>query len=77
MQPKRQSFRGKTEKIVVHRMSQAERARTIAAQCNSSYVADLLEAHAELCERNAASMALKGRRPHKGRGSHARLTECS
>jgi hypothetical protein len=60
MRPKeRQSFRGKSEKNAIHRMSQAERARTIAAMLGDSVVADLLEAHAQLCERNAASMASK------------------
>jgi hypothetical protein len=64
---KRQNFRGQSEKNVMHRMTQAERARTLAAQCGPSVVADLLEVHAQLCERNAASMALKGRHRRKSR----------
>jgi hypothetical protein len=47
---------------VVHRITQAQRARTIAASLGHSVVADLLEIHAQLCERSAASMASKVRR---------------
>ena len=59
------SFRGKSEKTALHRMTQAERARTLAAKCGPSVIADLLEVHARLCEQNAASMASKGRRRGK------------
>jgi hypothetical protein len=65
MRPKRQNFRGQSEKNVMHRMTQAERARTLAAKCGPSVIADLLEIHAQLCERNAASMASKGQRRGK------------
>jgi len=61
MELKRLNFRAKSEKNVMHRITQAERARTLAAKCGPSVVADLLETHAQLCERNAASMALARR----------------
>jgi hypothetical protein len=56
---KRQDFTGKSEKNVMHRMTQAKRARALAAKCGPSVVAELLEMHAQLCEQNAASMASK------------------
>jgi hypothetical protein len=62
---KRLNLRGKSEKNAMHRMTQAERARALAAQSGSSLIADLLEAHAQLCERNAAIMAVKARRRRK------------
>ena len=62
---KRQSFKGKSLRNVMHRMTQAERARTIAAQFGSSVVADILEVHAQCCARNAAKMVLKGPRRRK------------
>jgi len=62
---KRLSFRGDSEKKAMHRMSQAERARTLAAKCGPSVVADLLEIHAQLCEQSASSIASKGRRRRK------------
>ena len=62
---KRLNTRGKSEKNVLHRLTQAERARALAAQSGSSLIADLLEAHAQLCERNAANMASKGQRRQK------------
>jgi len=52
-------------------MTQAERARTLAAKYGPSVIADLLEVHAQLCERNAASMALKGQRGRKLRSPTA------
>jgi hypothetical protein len=61
----RVNFRRRSEKNMVHLMTQAERARSIAAQCSSSLVADILEAHAKLCERNAARMAARGPRRQK------------
>jgi hypothetical protein len=39
-----------------HLLSQAERARKMAAQCGSIMVADLFEVHAQMCERNARSL---------------------
>jgi hypothetical protein len=65
MQRKRRTFRGKSEKNVLHRVTQAERARSIAAECGPSVVADLLEMHAQLCEQNASRMAFKGQRRQK------------
>jgi hypothetical protein len=62
---KRLSFRGKSEKTALHRMTQAERARSLAAKFGSSLVADLLETHAQLCEENASRMVSKGRRRRK------------
>lgn len=62
---KRLNNRGKSEKNVLHRLTLAERARALAAQSGSSLIADLLEAHAQLCERNAASMTSKGQRRQK------------
>jgi hypothetical protein len=65
--PKRPELVIKSENKVLHRLTQAERARALAAQSSSSLVADLLEAHAQLCERNAASMASKGPSPSEMR----------
>jgi hypothetical protein len=65
MPPKRQNFKGKSLRNVMHRMTQAERARTVAAQFGPSVVADILEVHAQCCERNAAKMVLKGPRRRK------------
>jgi len=62
---KRQSFRGPSEKRVLYRMTQAERARILAAKFGPSILADLLEVHAQLCEQGALSMASKGRRRRK------------
>jgi hypothetical protein len=62
---KRLSTRGRSEKNVLPRMTQAERARSLAAQSSTSLIADLLEMHAQLCERNAARMAAKGPRRRK------------
>ena len=61
MERKRQTFRGTSVRNAMHRMTQAQRARALAAKWGPSLVADLLEEHAQLCERNAASMAVKGR----------------
>jgi hypothetical protein len=41
-------------------ISQAERARQMAAECGSSLVAELFEVHARMCERNARQY----RQPH-------------
>jgi hypothetical protein len=41
-------------------ISQAERARRMAAECGSSLVAELFEVHARMCERNARQY----RQPH-------------
>ena len=49
----------------MHRMSQAQLARALAAICGHQHVADLLEMHAYLCEQTAARMALKGLRPKR------------
>src|SRR5437868_3635076 len=38
---------------VAELMSQAKRARQMAAECGSSLVAELFEVHALMCERNA------------------------
>jgi tellurite resistance protein len=38
---------------VVPAISQAERARTLAASCPAPLIAELLEIHAQICERNA------------------------
>jgi hypothetical protein len=66
MQPlKRQNFNGKSLRNAMHRMTQAERARALAANCGPSVVAELLEVHAQCCERNAASMALRGKAPRR------------
>jgi hypothetical protein len=66
MQPlKRQNFKGKSLRNVMHRMTQAERARTIAAQFGPSVVADILEVHAQLCEQSAARVAPKVPRRRK------------
>ncbi len=62
---KRQNFRGQSEKNAMHRMSQAERARALAAICGHEHIADLLEVHAQICEQNAARMALKGPGPKR------------
>ena len=56
---KRLNFRGKYEKNVLHRMTQAEWARALAAQFSTSLVADLLETHAHLCGKDGC----KGRAP--------------
>jgi len=62
--PKRLDFHGASEKNLTHKITQPERARGLAAQHGPSAVADLLEMHAQLCERNAARMASKvPRRP--------------
>jgi hypothetical protein len=53
--------RKKISDKVVHLYSQAERARKLASVCGSQLVADLLEDHARLCERNAE----KRRAPQK------------
>jgi hypothetical protein len=42
-------------------MSMPARARAIALQCGSEHVAELLELHARLCERNLAASSRKGR----------------
>ena len=62
---KRLSFHGNSEKKAMHRMTQAERARTLAAKFGDSVVADLLEIHAQLCEQSASNVASKGRRRRK------------
>lgn len=46
----------------LHLMSMPARARAIALQCGSEQVAELLELHARLCERNLAASSRKGRR---------------
>jgi hypothetical protein len=46
----------------LHPLSMPERARIIAAQCGSAYVAELMELHARLCERNLEASSGKGRR---------------
>ena len=61
----RQDFRGKSEPNALHRMTQAERARTLAAKCGPSVIAELLEIHAQLCEQNASGMTSKGQRRRK------------
>ena len=58
---KRLTFRAKSERSAMHRMTQAQRARALAAKWGPSLIADLLEAHAQICERNAAGMASKAR----------------
>ena len=45
--------RNRASDKVVHLHNQADRARMLALQCGSQLVADLLEDHARLCERNA------------------------
>jgi hypothetical protein len=50
---------------MLHLMSMPARARAIAAHCGSQEVAELLEQHARLCERNLA--AATGKKRRKGR----------
>ena len=38
---------------LVQLISQAKRARRLAAACNTPIVAELFEIHAQMCERNA------------------------
>ncbi|WP_119274570.1 hypothetical protein [Taklimakanibacter deserti] len=42
-------------------LSMPARARALAAQCGSEHVAELLELHARLCERNMEASTRKGR----------------
>ena len=47
------SVRQRPADKVVHLFTQADRARELASESGSELVADLLEMHAQLCERNA------------------------
>ena len=51
--PREIKRRNRTSDKVVHLHNQADRARMLALQCGSQLVADLLQDHARLCERNA------------------------
>jgi hypothetical protein len=52
---------------IVHLYTQADRARKIASECGSQLVAELLEDHARLCERNAQVRAGQAKgRPRAG-----------
>lgn len=63
MQPKN-IWAGNDNAAVLHLMSMPEKARAIARRCRSEYVAELLELHARLCERNLAASG--GAKPGKG-----------
>jgi hypothetical protein len=43
----------RSEAKVIHLISQADRARKLAAGCGSSLIAELFILHAQLCEENA------------------------
>lgn len=51
MGPRMRQFSGGGK--VVHLISQADRARKLAAGCGSPIVAELFMLHAQLCEENA------------------------
>ncbi len=46
---------------MVRLLTQAERARKLAAECGSSLVAELYEVHAGICEQNARARRQKRR----------------
>ena len=54
MQPKNVRA-GNDNTPLLRLMSMSERARAIAARCGSEQVAELLELHARLCEKNLAA----------------------
>jgi hypothetical protein len=47
---------------IKHLDQQVERARKMAAECGSPLVADLLEVHAQICERNAKARMSRKRK---------------
>lgn len=61
----RKGFPGNDNVVALHVMSMAARARALASRCGSERVAELLELHAKLCDRNVAASSGKRR----GRGS--------
>jgi hypothetical protein len=63
--PLGKGFPGNDNIAALHLMSMAARARDIASRCGSEQVAEILEIHARLCDRNLATTSGKRR----GRGS--------
>jgi hypothetical protein len=61
MVPRRRQSSG--EGKVVHLISQADRARKLAAGCRSPLIAELFMLHAQLCEVNARKTP-----PHRSSG---------
>ena len=64
MQFRSKSHRAANDDNVVHLITQADRARKLAADHGSSILSDLYEMHAQLCEQNASRKTAKiARRP--------------